>query len=111
MDSRQDLGTCRAMRIARAYVAFRVPEEWAAHIGLNLGDTVYMTGELDGAIEVHTEERLWSQPVRLRVKDRRYPILTIPIVLARTRGIDAGDTLSLSADAQSGSLWLRKEAG
>lgn len=98
----------KALRMARSYCALRVPDEWAAHHGLELGQNVYMTGCLDGSIEIHTEQRQWSKSVMLRLKDGRTPILTIPSELAQTRGIDAGDRLEFYVDDETHSLWIRR---
>jgi hypothetical protein len=89
----------------------RVPEDWAAAVGLSLGDTIYALGKLDGTVELTAYEREFAKAVRFRMRDRGYPVVTIPASIARTRGMERGTVVEFDADEASGVLTLRKLGG
>jgi len=103
-----NFGSVRALRIAQTGVGFRIPEEWCAANQIALGDTVYVSGKMTGEVVVSKTESEWSKPVKIRVKDRKYAIMTIPADIARTRGIEPKDDLDLSADVDTMMLTIRK---
>lgn len=104
-----DMGTVRVMRINATGVGFRAPESWCSFNGLTLGSPVFVRGNLDGSISFFGVRQEWGKEIKLRVKDRRYAILTIPNDIARTRGIVQSDVVSMEADPETGELRLRKE--
>ena len=109
MKGKADLGTTRVVKLGEYTVGFRIPAEWCSHNNVGIGDTLYVEGHLDGAVTIHAKEAPWTKPVLLRLKDRKYPIVTLPKDITRTRGITSGDTLHMVVDLKSGALELRRD--
>lgn len=108
MQNKMDLGSTRVVKLGRYTVGIRLPEEWCAHNKINIGDTLYIRGEMDKSITIYPKPEQWAIELKLRVKDRKYPIVTIPQDLTKTREIDSGDYVSRIIDTRDGSLRIKK---
>jgi hypothetical protein len=75
---------------------------------VRLGENLYAVGRLDGTVEFTAEPREFAKVVKFRMRDRGYPVVTIPATIARPRGMHQGCTVEFDADNESGVLTVRK---
>lgn len=72
-------------------LTFRAPDEWVIDNGLDLGDRVYCIPHSNGTIEYRKEDHPLATALTLRAWCYKYPTLTIPAQMARSRGIKRFD--------------------
>ena len=92
------LGQARVWTVGTGTAMVRVPDDWAAANGLHLGDDIYVLGALDGTVRFFAKPVEFAKPVRFRMRDRGYPVMTIPAMIARPRGMDKGCIIEFESD-------------
>lgn len=99
-----DYGTSVVSKVGKASMHFQVPREWLSHHNAEAGQEFYCTGLPSGELEYTQKPTHWCKPVKLVVRSGRYAALTIPVEIARPRGIAEGSKVSVVENTKTGAL-------